>query len=122
MAMELPRPGLSFGRSGSTLLENTGQLIDVTHLAAEIGLNARVCFTPDVWAMCEPATPYTEDFMRIAGREQHARAVLAGLKRHTDRFEDDRLFFRSHGARRYIRLIAHIAGDEFAPEITVTLA
>ena len=120
MAMELPRPGLGHGRFGSR--EHTGPLIDVTHLGAEIGLNARVHFTPDVWAMCEPAVPHAEDFMRIAGREQHARAVLAGLKRHTDRFEDGRLFFRSHGARRYIRLIAHVEGDDFAPDITVTLA
>jgi hypothetical protein len=114
MAMELPRPAL--GRAPA------GPLIDVTHLAAEVGLNAHVRFTPDVWAMCEPAIPYAEELMRVAGREQHARAVLAGLRRHTDRFEDGRLFFRSHGARRYVRLIAHVEGDELAPEITVSLA
>jgi hypothetical protein len=110
------------GRSGVLTRVDADGPVDVTRLAAEVGIEARVVFSPEVWAYCEPACAFPDEVMNMALRDQHARHILAGLRRHLASFKDGRLVFRSNGARRSARLVAEMAGNVDLPAIEVALA
>lgn len=119
----MPVTRISFGRSGVfTWSGGPDEPVDVTRLAAEVGIACRVFFAPEVWAYCEPEAPHADELMNQAERDQRARHILVGLARNISKFQGGRLLFRSNGARRQAMLAAEAYDDGYQAEITVKIA
>ena len=96
--------------------------VNVSRLAAEVGLGGLVFFSPDAWAFCEPRTPSKHSYLNQIAQEDNARQVLRGLRRGLmDNYGNARFTFYPQGTELQTEMFAEILTDKVDVEIVVSL-
>lgn len=96
--------------------------IDVTPLAAKIGLLGKVYFEPEVWAMCQPIASFRDKKLTQSVRDVYAQFILRYVHARVRRFRDNKLVFRPVSQRIPCDLMAVSMGEGAEPTMVIGLA
>lgn len=118
----MERPGSIMSGFQVIRLTPEQERVNMSRLAAEVGLGGRILFAPDAWAFCAPRTPSKHVCLNQIAQEENAMQVLRGLRRGLiDNDGEAKFTFYPQGTQLQAEMLATISTDKVDLEIVVTL-